>query len=242
MTRLGSRELPRPAIGMIGATLLVIIGFAVYFAGQYLGLSHAKPKIVLRRKSPAKPIQLPGSKMTGTSSGRAALVLMLILVFAVVSYVLLGPGSLVGGPPVGESASAPTTSSTTTSTTTHTKSSATQSQTTSPGSAIDAGGTSGPLGGSFPKGGSFDVTLNSSMYAELVWNASGIIDVHLYNTTGGLAFSRTGQQSGNYTFCVPTTGSYNIKFQDPNVLVNAPVIQSSVYVYEIKGGACSPSP
>jgi hypothetical protein len=54
MTRLGSRELPRPAIGMIGATLLVIIGFAVYFAGRCFGSSHAKPKIVLRRKSPSE--------------------------------------------------------------------------------------------------------------------------------------------------------------------------------------------
>jgi hypothetical protein len=36
MTRLGSK-LPRPTIGMIGATLLIIIGFAVFFAGRYLG-------------------------------------------------------------------------------------------------------------------------------------------------------------------------------------------------------------
>jgi hypothetical protein len=177
----------------------------------------------------------------GASSGRIALTLIVVLVFAVVAYVVLTPGLGTNGQPTGQSTIGPTTGATT-HTTTPTTGSTTESSTTLSSNLIPEGGESGSLGPPLPRSGYFSVGLNSSTYAEVVWNATGAIDVYLYNSTGGLAFAKTGEESGNYTICVPATGNYNVKFDDPDVSYNAPIIQTSVNVYELRGSVCTPSP
>jgi hypothetical protein len=123
---------------------------------------------------------------------------------------------------------------------THSTGSTTETQATSSSNLIPVGGESGSLGPPLPRSGYFEVGLNSSTYAELVWNATGAIDVYLYNSTGGLAFSKMGQESGNYTTCVPMTGNYNVKYDDSDTSYNAPIIHVDVNAYEIKGSSCSP--
>ena len=186
-------------------------------------------------------LTLFGSTKIGTSSGRVALVLVLVLVLSVVTYTLTGSSPKAGGMPTGQSTVGPS-NSMTTNTRTHSTGSTTETQTTLSLNLIPVGGESGSLGPPLPRSGYFSVGLNSSTYAEVVWNATGAIDVFLYNSTGGLAFSKTGEESGNYTICVPATGNYNVKFDDPDVSNNAPIIQTSVNVYEIRGSVCTPSP
>lgn len=183
---------------------------------------------------------MSGSTMIGTSSGRAALVLVLVLVFAIVVYTVVSPSPRTSSLPTGQTTVGPAAGTTTTYTTTHSTGSTKNTQTTLSSNLIPVGGESGSLGPPLPRSGYFEVALNSNTYAELVWNTTGAIDVYLYNSTGGLAFSKTGQESGNYTVCVPMTGNYNVKYDDSDALYNAPIIQVSVNVYEIKGSTCSP--
>jgi hypothetical protein len=180
----------------------------------------------------------------GGSSGRIAMVFILILVLVIISYIVSSPTSQVTGTLSKNSIS--TNLSTASSTTfpnqkqtTTSISSETTGRTTLPRPLVLAGGRGGQLGGPFPKEGDFTASLNSSEYAELLWNATGDINVYLYNTTGGLMVSKTGLPSGNYTFCAPGTGDYEVKFEDSDVLLSAPIIQANLSVYGVPGSTCS---
>lgn len=167
-----------------------------------------------------------GVMIRGVSSGRIALALIIVLVFAVVAYIVASPGAGTGGPQNVQSTTNPTGS---TSTTGFVEQSQTSSQSGQASNLITEGG----MSGSGKPGGSFGAPLNSSTQAEITWSAPGLVDIYVRNSTGVLVFSKSAS-SGNYTFCVPATGTYTAKMQASGSQTG----QWSAYLYEIRRSTC----
>lgn len=195
-----------------------------------------------------------GPASQAMSSGIVALVLILFLTFAVVAYIVIAPAPTASRPLTSQltgSESVQTTASITglaTTTTTSRPSPATaavsSATTTSSSTTLVSSSHNqtsnnlileGGMSGSQKPGGTFDAPLNSSTQAETTWSAPGPVTIYLYNSTGALVFSKSGSP-GNYTFCVPATGTYTEELH----AYGSKVGQWNVYLYEIRGSSCTP--
>jgi hypothetical protein len=182
------------------------------------------------------PILVPPAKLA-ISSGKVALAVILLLTFAAVAYISVAPGPATNSSPTGQYTTVGSVRSTTSTVSTSTNN-LVSSQTQTSQSSVTTSDLilEGGLSGAQKPGGFSGAPLNSSTKAEMVWNAPGLVSVYLHNPTGAIVFSKSAS-SGNYTFCVPTTGTYAFEMQS----YSSQTGQWDVYVYEIRGSTCSPA-
>jgi hypothetical protein len=94
-----------------------------------------------------------------------------------------------------------------------------------------------------------DMSLQNGANVEIVWNATGKIDVFFFNssqfsqfqssgTTSPNVLSSSSNDSGEMKACGLPQGDYYIVIRNPNVLLNSPPITAQAEAYLVDSSSC----